>query len=193
MWTAAVVVGLVTEDHVALLIQSDDCRHDRIVRVAGHSGRSAAHIFDAEGFGGAEVFTKLGEVYAIYLPRASSTGELNLETFTGRFELQWFDPRTGSYVGAPIDLGTGGGGRARGPPPHSENEDWVALVRRQAPLWSGTEAAAVTVDLAKEGAEEEAEEPPKPIAFRAAHPFVYLIRDRKTGAILFMGRVTDPS
>ncbi|MEM1450856.1 MAG: DUF5060 domain-containing protein [Planctomycetota bacterium] len=101
---------------------------------------------ESPNFGGGEVFTLRGEVYAIYLPRASSTGELNLETFTGRFELQWFDPRTGSYVGAPIDLGTGGGWRALGPPPHSENEDWVALVRRQAPLWSGTEAASVSAN-----------------------------------------------
>ncbi|MEO0475040.1 MAG: serpin family protein [Planctomycetota bacterium] len=57
----------------------------------------------------------------------------------------------------------------------------------------GTEAAAVTVIEAEGEAEEGFEEPPKPIDFRADHPFVYFIRDRKTGAILFMGRVTDPS
>ena len=32
----------------------------------------------------------------------------------------------------------------------------------------------------------------KPV-FRADHPFVYLIRDRKTGSVLFVGRLADPT
>jgi serpin B len=49
----------------------------------------------------------------------------------------------------------------------------------------GTEAAAATAVLMKRGA------PPE--SFVANHPFLVLIRDTRTGAIVFMGRVSDPS
>jgi serpin B len=34
---------------------------------------------------------------------------------------------------------------------------------------------------------------PEVVAFVADHPFVFLIRDVKSGAILFVGRVADPT
>ncbi len=53
---------------------------------------------------------------------------------------------------------------------------------------TGTEAAAATaVAIAARSLG-----PPMPV-FRADHPFLFLIRENATGAILFMGRVTDPS
>jgi serpin B len=52
----------------------------------------------------------------------------------------------------------------------------------------GTEAAAATAVIVKLSAPEKHPE----AKFRADHPFVFLIRENKTGAILFMGRVTDP-
>ena len=54
----------------------------------------------------------------------------------------------------------------------------------------GTEAAAATGMAVMSMA--MAYEPP-PVVFRADHPFVFLIRDNKSGSILFMGRVTDPA
>ena len=54
----------------------------------------------------------------------------------------------------------------------------------------GTEAAAATAIGMRSMA--MAYEPP-PIMFRVDHPFVFLIRDNRSGGILFMGRVSDPT
>ena len=55
---------------------------------------------------------------------------------------------------------------------------------------NGTEAAAATVVGMLKGA---APMPQEPVEFRADHPFLFLIRHRATGSILFMGRVADPA
>jgi serpin B len=57
----------------------------------------------------------------------------------------------------------------------------------------GTEAAAATeVRMAPTAALWARRRPIVPI-FRADHPFLFAIRDRKSGAILFLGRVVDPT
>jgi serpin B len=56
---------------------------------------------------------------------------------------------------------------------------------------SGTEAAAATAVTAVAGAAMQQES--SPIAFRADHPFLFFLRDKTSGAILFAGRVSDPS
>ena len=48
----------------------------------------------------------------------------------------------------------------------------------------GTEAAGATAVVLNEGASLE---------FDGSRPFIYLIRDNKSGSILFMGRVMDPT
>jgi serpin B len=53
---------------------------------------------------------------------------------------------------------------------------------------AGAEAAAATAVVMNA---EDAAEPEKP-SFRADHPFLFVLRDRTTGAILFLGRVDDP-
>ena len=54
---------------------------------------------------------------------------------------------------------------------------------------AGTEAAAATAVVMR----EMAAAPEEPIELVIDRPFVFLIRDIQTGAILFIGRVVDPS
>lgn len=51
---------------------------------------------------------------------------------------------------------------------------------------SGTEAGAATA------VEIQAERSGEPLTFRADHPFLILIRDKQTGAVLFLGRIAAP-
>ncbi len=54
----------------------------------------------------------------------------------------------------------------------------------------GTEAAAATAVVMSRGMAMK----PDPIKiFKADHPFIFIIQDRETGNILFMGRVSNPS
>ena len=55
----------------------------------------------------------------------------------------------------------------------------------------GTEAAAAT-SVTMRAATAHAPDRTPPIVFRADHPFLFLIRDNRSGGILFMGRVADP-
>ncbi len=50
----------------------------------------------------------------------------------------------------------------------------------------GTEAAAATAVIMDKSFS-------RPLAFRADHPFVFLIRDNATGSMLFAGRIVDPT
>ncbi len=56
----------------------------------------------------------------------------------------------------------------------------------------GTEAAAATALVAMAAGMIE-EEPPQPIPFFVDRPFYFFIQERLTGAVLFMGRVLEPT
>ena len=53
----------------------------------------------------------------------------------------------------------------------------------------GTKAAAVTEGAMKAGSAFMQE----PVTFEADHPFLYMLRDRKTGVVLFVGLYNDPA
>ena len=70
-----------------------------------------------------------------------------------------------------------------------ERDAWLRCMRIAVDE-AGTEAAAATAVSMKAGGAAPAVD--KPIPFVADHPFLFLVRDRKNGAILFMGRLVDP-
>lgn len=80
-------------------------------------------------------------------------------------------------------------------PPH-EDSLFISAVFHKAFVETneeGTEAAAATAAaMAPTGARFASKPPPVP-TFRADHPFLFAIRDRKSGAILFLGRMADPT
>ncbi len=63
------------------------------------------------------------------------------------------------------------------------HEAWVDVNEK------GTEAAAATAVIAKATAAPVHDQP---IIFRADHPFLFLIRDMRSGSILFLGRMSNP-
>ncbi|MEM1072608.1 MAG: DUF5060 domain-containing protein [Planctomycetota bacterium] len=78
-------------------------------------------------FGGAEVFAKPGQVYAVYWPEASDTGSINLSGVSHPTQLRWFNPRTGAFVGDAIAVPVGMAS-ALPLPPSNPDEDWAAIL-----------------------------------------------------------------
>jgi len=80
------------------------------------------------------------------------------------------------------------------PPPHQESLFIFAVFHKAFVEVNeeGTEAAAATAVVMMEAGGPPPEPPPVPV-FRADHPFLFAIRDRRSGAILFLGRIADPT
>ena len=86
---------------------------------------------EAGTLGGAEVFAKRHEAYAIYFPDTTDTGRIDLSGTSGTFLKSWFNPRTGEFNGN-VEQVTAGGTLENGPPPDGGDtkRDWVLLYRR---------------------------------------------------------------
>jgi hypothetical protein len=83
---------------------------------------------ESTAYGGAQVFVKQGQLYAVYLPDATSTGSLDLSGVSGSLQKRWYNPRTGAFEGATQTI-SGGAKRSLGTPPSSASADWVVLVQ----------------------------------------------------------------
>jgi serpin B len=57
----------------------------------------------------------------------------------------------------------------------------------------GTEAAAATAIVMRATAMHQEFPAPPPIVFRADHPFLFILLDTRSGSMLFLGRVADPT
>ncbi len=79
--------------------------------------------------GDGQVLAKPGQVYALFLPVADGSGQLNLSGAPGLFEMRWFDPRNGVFVGG-IHTVSGGGIIDIGLPPRDVQSDWVVLLQQ---------------------------------------------------------------
>jgi hypothetical protein len=73
---------------------------------------------------------KPGEVYLVYLPWGD-VSTIDLRQASGRFVVQWFNPRTGGPLIDGSVTAIEGGRRVRlGAPPSEPGQDWVILIRR---------------------------------------------------------------
>jgi serine protease inhibitor len=82
----------------------------------------------------------------------------------------------------------------------SEAAEFPRMAKKQLELETVTHAADLTVD--ETGTEAAAAtvvtvglraRPPRGAPFDANHPFLFFLRDHRTGAVLFAGRLTDPT
>jgi hypothetical protein len=94
----------------------------------------ADHLLEneTEVFGGGQVFAKEGELYAVYLPNAESSGNLVLDDVGEVYLIHWYNPRTGIFEGKQRKtIITNETGIKLGTPPSMPQEDWVILVRKE--------------------------------------------------------------
>ena len=116
----------------------------------------------------------------VSLPRFEATLRFKLKPVLEKLGMPVaFQPGAADFSGMFQDAG-------KDKPYHIDDVYHQAFVRTDE---VGTEAAAATaVTMSPRGMKLE-----KPVEFRVDHPFMFAIRDKRSGVILFVGRVTDPA
>jgi serpin B len=124
------------------------------------------------------------ELVLVFLPKFHAESKLDLAPPLIELGAALaFDPKRADFSGI---CGSGSGGEGL----------FIGLLQQVAVVdvdERGTEAAAATAVVPVPKAAMRPENPPKPIIFRADHPFLYFIRDRETGVVLFAGRLVQPT
>lgn len=123
-----------------------------------------------------------------------------VDLFLPRFKLTWGAVELRDHLrelGMPLALTRGQADLSGidGCAPPSEDSLFISGVVHEAFIdmnEEGTEAAAATAVLVPMCAAMAPSKPPPVPVFRADHPFLFAIRDRKSGVILFLGRLADP-
>ncbi len=74
---------------------------------------------------------KSGQLYLVYLPDGGDK-PLDLKNASGKFRVQWFNPRSGgSLIDGSVAAIDGGNTVSLGAPPSDPQADWLVVVRRQ--------------------------------------------------------------
>jgi hypothetical protein len=114
-----------SRDHLFELIRH---AHDFVTRYLPFE--EMRHADDLTPVANDYVFAKPDEAYAVYLPEGGAT-QLDLSAARGRFEVKWYNPRTGGALrNGSVRSVQAGGLRALGNPPAETTSDWAVLVRK---------------------------------------------------------------
>lgn len=123
-----------------------------------------------------------------------------VELFLPRFKITWgtvdlSDQLT--LLGMPLAFNSQADfSGINGHQPPDEAALWISAIFHKAFVEvneEGTEAAAATAISVTFTAARWRSKPPAIPIFRADHPFLFAIRDRRSGLILFLGRIADPT
>jgi serpin B len=126
-----------------------------------------------------------GELVHLKLPRFEFTARYQLAAPLQQLGMvDAFDPSAADFTGI-VDA-----------PPGSNAAIFVKKVIHQAFVTldeEGAEAAAATAIVTADAGVGPIEEPPEPIHLTVDRPFIFVIRDSPTGAVLFFGHVVNPT
>ena len=169
--------------------QYADCDTFQMLQMPYKGGELAMVVLLPKQTGGLPALE--GQLSAAMLAeRLRSLKHENVRLYLPRFKMTWRVLLAGvlKKMGMPLAF-------------NGAKADFTAMNGGKEPLWIDEVIHKAFVDVNEEGTEAAAATavvmigtgmPRQPVVFRADRPFLFLIRDTRSGAILFMGRVMNP-